>query len=251
LVALAFLLVNMLFALVYVSLGPEALHRDSALVLSSFETAFFFSAQTLTTVGYGAIAPVGTLANAVSTIEVTLGLLGFALVTGLMFARFSRPSGKLVFSDRIIVAPYGSGNSLQFRIANLRSSVMAEVDARILLMTVEPDETGELNRKFVELPLERSNVLFLPLTWTIVHAIDDASPLRGKAQADLERMQAELLILIKGYDDSFSQVVHTRYSYRWDEIQWSARFVPAFRVAPEGHMLLDIAKISETAATQP
>lgn len=247
LVAALFIAVNLIFALVYLGLGPEALHWDRGVGIDAFGTAFFFSAQTLTTVGYGAIYPVGIWAHVISTFEVTLGLLGFAMITGLMFARFSRPSGKLVFSNRMIVAPYATVTSLQFRIANQRSSVMAEVDARILLMTVEPDDSGELKRKFVELTLERSSVLFLALTWTIVHVIDEASPLWSKSHGDLERLQAEVLILIKGYDDSFNQVVHSRYSYRWNEIEWSARFVPAFGVTAEGNMLLDIAKISDIA----
>ena len=156
-------------------------------------------------------------------------------------------ASKLVFSDQMVIAPYGEATSLQFRVANQRSNVIAEVDARMLLMTVEQDARGELKRNFVELTLERKSVLFLALTWNIVHPIDQASPLWGKAREDLERMQAELLILIKGYDDSFSQVVHTRYSYRWDEIEWSARFVPAFGIAPGGYMQLDVGKISEIA----
>lgn len=247
LVAGLFVAVNCVFALIYVALGPAAIHGDRTIGMGAFGMDFFFSAQTLTTVGYGAIYPTGTAAHLISTLEVTLGLLGFALVTGLIFARFSRPAGRLVFSDQVIVAPYGNATSLQFRVANQRSSVMAEVEARMLLMTVEPDETGELKRNFVELTLERKGILFLALTWTIVHLIDEASPLWSRSRADLQRMQAELLILIKGYDDAFNQVVHSRYSYRWNEIEWSARFVPAFGLAPEGHMLLDIGKISETA----
>jgi inward rectifier potassium channel len=248
LLASAFLLVNMLFASVYLALGPGAVHASQAEIgLGTFGGAFFFSAQTLTTVGYGAIYPVGLAAHIISSFEVTMGLLGFALATGLVFARFSRPSSKLVFSDQMVVAPFGEGTSLQFRVANQRSNVIAEVEARMLLMTVEYDARGELKRNFAELSLERKSVLFLALTWNIVHPIDEASPLWGKSREDLERMQAELLILIKGYDDSFSQVVHTRYSYRWDEIEWSARFVPAFGVSPGGHMVLDVGKISEIA----
>lgn len=248
LVAVVFLLLNVIFAVVYLSLGEGAIHAsDKGDGLGTFGQAFFFSAQTLTTVGYGALYPVGIAAHVISSFEVTMGLLGFALATGMVFARFSRPSSKLVFSDQMVVAPYGPLTSLQFRIANQRNNVIAEVDARILLMTVERDERGELKRNFAELTLERKSVLFLALTWNIVHPIDESSPLWGRSREDLQRMQAELLILIKGYDDSFSQVVHTRYSYRWDEIEWSARFLPAFGIAPGGHMQLDVAKISETA----
>ena len=248
LLASAFFLVNLLFASVYLALGPGAIHASqSEIGLGAFGRTVFFSAQTLTTVGYGAMYPVGLAANSISSLEVTMGLLGFAMATGMVFVRFSRPSSKLVFSDQMVVAPYGEFTSLQFRIANQRNNVLAEVEARMLLMTVEQDARGELQRNFAELSLERKSVLFLALTWNIVHPIDESSPLWGKSREDLERMQAELLILIKGYDDSFSQVVHTRYSYRWNEIEWSARFVPAFGIGPGGNMLLDVGKISEIA----
>src|SRR5580698_239375 len=248
LVAVVFLTLNVVFAGIYLSLGPGEIHASSAETgLGTFGEAFFFSAQTLTTVGYGALYPVGLAAHIISSFEVTTGLLGFALATGMVFARFSRPSSKLVFSDQMVVAPYGEVTSVQFRVANQRNNVIAEVEARMLLMTVERDAQGELKRNFAELTLERKSVLFLALTWNIVHPIDKDSPLFGKSCEDLERLQAEFLILIKGYDDSFSQVVHTRYSYRWDEVEWSARFVPAFGIAPGGYMELDVAKISQIA----
>ncbi len=228
--ACTFLLVNMLFASVYLALGPGAIHASQAEIgLGTFGGAFFFSAQTLTTVGYGFHLSGWPQRRAViSSFEVTMGLLGFALATGLVFtAHVSHgPPRSSCSTMKMVVAPFNEGTSLQFRIANQRSAVIAEVEARMLLMTVEQDAQGKLNRNFVELSLERKSVLFLALTWNIVHPIDETSPLWGKSREDLERTQAELLILIKGYDDSFSQVVHTRYSYRWDEIEWSASLCP-------------------------
>jgi inward rectifier potassium channel len=245
---LAYLLVNCLFAGIYLELGRGALHaseRDLGLV--SYAQAFFFSAQTLTTVGYGSLYPFGVAANFVAAIEVAIGLAGFALGTSLMFARFSRPNSRLVFSDGMVVAPYRGITSLQFRIANLRNNVLMDLDADLLLMTVERGADGQLKRNFAALPLERRRVNFLALTWTIVHPIDEHSPLFGKTREDFERLQAELLILIRGYDDAFFQVVHTRYSYRWDEIEWAARFLPAFEVSPGGQLVLDAGKIGLTA----
>jgi inward rectifier potassium channel len=247
-VGFIYVAVNFTFAVLYHMLGSGALHTAEAdLALQPFERAFFFSVQTLTTVGYGSIYPIGFAAHAVSSVEAALGLMSFALATGLLFARFSRPSARLLFSERMVVGPFRDGTSLQFRVANQRSNVLMELDANMMLMTVERGADGQLKRNFVELPLERSHVFFLALTWTLVHPIDESSPLWTKTREDLERMQAEVMILIKGFDDSFSQVVHTRYSYRWDEVEWSARFLPAFDVAAEGYMVLDLEKMSDTA----
>ena len=118
-----------------------------------------------------------------------------------------------------------------------------DVQADLMLMTVELDASGQLKRKFAELKLERRQVYFLALTWTVVHPIDETSPLYGKSAEELAALQAEFLVLIRGFDDSFSQVVHSRYSYRWDDIQWSARFAQAFDVAAEGHLVLDVDKV--------
>ncbi|MCU1339252.1 MAG: Ion transport 2 domain protein, partial [Bryobacterales bacterium] len=231
LVSLAYLVVNIIFAALYTLLGPGSL-RAAERDMGAFSQAFFFSVHTLTTVGYGDLYPLGMAANVVAAVEAAMGLMGFALATGLLFARFSRPNAQLVFSDQMVVAPYRDGNSLQFRIANRRDNVLTDVQADMMLMTVEQDASGQLRRNFAELKLERDKVFFLALTWTVLHPIDESSPLAGKSAVDLERLQAEVLILIRGYDDSFTQVVNSRYSYRWEEIQWFARFEPAFDVAP-------------------
>ena len=247
LVLTSYLIVNTMFAILYWLIGPESVRpSDPSIELGSFARDFFFSVQTLTTVGYGHLFPTGMGANIIASIEAAIGLMGFALATGLLFARFSRPNARLAFSDTMVVAPYQTGAGLQFRIANQRSNVLMEVDAMMMLMTVEQGPNGEMQRKFAELRLERRNIFFLALTWTIVHPIDETSPLWGLTAEDLEREQAEVMILIKGFDDSFRQVVHRRYSYRWDEIQWDAQFAPAFDVSEEGHMVLDIGKVSST-----
>ena len=248
LVALAFLTTNIIFAMIYTGLGTESLRAAADDIgLGLFGKAFFFSVHTLTTVGYGDIYPLGLAANVVASAEAALGLIGFALATGLLFARFSRPNAQLVFSHRMVVAPYRDGHSLQFRMANRRNNVLTDVLVDMMLMTVEQDTEGKLRRNFVELKLERSKIFFLALTWTVVHPIDESSPLIGMKAADLERLQAEILILIRGYDDSFTQVVNTRYSYRWEEVEWSARFAPAFDVSPAGHLVLDLNRISATS----
>ena len=217
-----YLVMNLVFALIYWLVGAQHLTGvQPPTEYGNFVNAFFFSAHTLTTVGYGNMFPQGLAANTVAAVEALFGLMTFALATGLLFGRFSRPAARLGFSQRMIVAPYSEGTSLQFRVANRRSNNLMEVEARVLLMTVEAME-GELRRKYQELTLERKTVLFLPLTWTVVHPIDEASPLYGKTADDLTGVQAEFLILIKGFDDTFYQTLHTRHSYRHDEIVWGA-----------------------------
>jgi len=142
----------------------------------------------------------------------------------------------------VVVAPYKDGTSLQFRIVNQRLNSLMELQARVMLMVVESVE-GELRRNFKILNLERESVIFFPLTWTVVHPIDQESPLFGKTAADLEKLQAELMILIKGFDDTFSQTVHARYSYRFDEFKWGVRFAPAFEVDSEGDIVLDVNRV--------
>lgn len=238
-----FLLINLLFAGVYEALGIEHLQGVEP-EMSAFVNAFFFSIHTLTTVGYGNIYPRGVGANLVAAIEAATGLMVFAIATGLLYGRFSRPTARILFSDHMLVAPYQDGMALEFRITNARSNVLMDLDARVLLMTVDPVD-GQLKRDYVDLPLERRRVYFFPLTWTIVHPIDSSSPLYGKTDTDLARTAAEILILIQGFDDTFSQVVHARYSYRHDEIVWGAKFQPAFHVDPEGDLVLDVERIDD------
>lgn len=241
----AYLLVNLLFASLFMWAGIEHLYGEEVNTgVGPFLSAFFFSVQTLTTVGYGSIYPKGLWTNIIAGIEAMIGLMGFALATGLLYGRFSRPSARIVFSDSMLIAPYQDVTSLQFRIANERSNVLMELEAKVLLMTVEKTG-GEMHRKYADLPLERDNVYFFPLTWTVVHPIGPDSPLYGKTAQDLAALEAEFLILIKGYDDTFSQLVHARNSYRHDEIVWGARFQPAFFVDTGGDLVLELDRVND------
>jgi inward rectifier potassium channel len=242
---LGYTVINTLFAYAYFGLGPGQLAGGNAPTEAGrFFNCFFFSAHTLTTVGYGNIAPATAAANLVAAFEALVGVLGFAVATGLLFGRVSRPSARFGFSDRMVVAPYQEGHGLQFRVVNRRSNSLAELQARCMLMTVENDD-GMPKRKYEMLRLERPEVLFLALTWTVVHPIDRDSPLWGKTAADLERLQAEVLILLKAYDDTFSQTVVARYSYRHDEIAWDRHFAPAFFVDGKGDLVLEVQKVGQ------
>ena len=240
---LSYLAANTVFALVYYLLGPGTLAGgDAPTAWGRFLNAFFFSAHTLSTVGYGSIAPKSTSANLVAAFEAMAGLMGFAVATSLLYGRFSRPSARLGFSESILISPYRDRTGLQFRIVNRRANALMEVEAKVLLMTVE-GAPGNLKRTYHTLTLERSSIHFLALTWTVVHPIDDESPLAGLTASDLARLQAEFLILIKAYDETFSQVVHARYSYRYEEVLWARRFAPAFHVDPLGDLVLDIEQV--------
>jgi inward rectifier potassium channel len=146
----------------------------------------------------------------------------------------------------MLVTPYQDVTSLQFRVVNLRRNSLMELEVRTMLMSVDR-ENGESKRNYKLLRMERDQVLFLPLTWTIVHPIDTESPLWGKSAEDLRAMQAEFLILIKAYDDTFSQTVLARYSYRHDDVVWGKRFAPAFSVDSEGDLVLEVGKVGEMA----
>jgi inward rectifier potassium channel len=247
-VCLSYLIVNTLFAVVYFALNPaQVMGTDSATSMGRFINDFFFSAHTITTVGYGNLAPAGVAANFIAAFEALVGLMGFALATGVLFGRVSKPSAKIGFSGKALIAPYQDRTSLQFRIVNLRSNVLIELSAIVTLMMVE-NVNGKLTRQFKGLPLERDGLYFFPLTWTIVHPIDEASPLFGKTPEELARSQAEVLILIKGFDDTFSQTVNARYSYRYDEIAWGATFNSAFHIDDGGHMVLEIDSLGDFTA---
>jgi len=243
-----FLAINTVFAFLYLLVGFGHLHATDA-KLSPVASAFFFSVHTLTTVGYGDIYPTGFAANLLSALEAATGLMLFAIATGLMYGRFSRPSARIVFSKSMLITPYQDGNSLQFRIANGRRNTLIEIEAKMLFMTVQTRDGGQ-KRDYYDLPLERPKVYFLPLTWTIVHPIDAESPLYGKTAEDLAKLEAEFMILIKAFDNTFSQTVNARYSYTKDEIVWGAKFTPVFRADENGDLVLDVDRIDEMRMLQ-
>ncbi len=226
-VVAGYVALNALFAAAYVAAGPGALVRTAEAAHGRFLTAFFFSVQTFSTIGYGGIRPSGLLANAIVTLEALVGLLVFALATGLLFARFSRPTARIVFSRAALIAPYRGGRAFEFRIANQRSSQIIELQATVLYTRLEA-QRGVAVRKFHALRLERTRVSFFPLSWTIVHPIDADSPLRDASPESLAAEQAEFLILLTGIDETFSQTVHARSSYKPEELVWDARFTDVF-----------------------
>src|SRR5579863_10445100 len=243
-ILLGYVLMNSLFATVYFLLGPGALAGsvDPDLASDRFLQCFFFSSQTLTTVGFGAIAPASRAANIIAAFEALAGLLGFAVATGLMFGRVSRPSARIGFSGKALIAPYQDGTSFQFRVVNRRANTLIEPSATLMLMTVDRSD-GASRRDFKLMKLERPSIMLFPLTWTVVHPIDADSPLFGKTQADLEALQAEFMVLVKAWDETFSQTVHQRFSYRYSELVWGGKFTPAFGVDEKGDLQVHVDKV--------
>jgi len=235
---LGYLLTNLMFAGVYLAVGMEHFIRPGGSgFVDRLLDAFFFSAQTLTTVGYGHISPQSHLASAVAALESLLGLLSFALATGLLYGRFSRPHAQIRFSRHGLVAPYRGGSGFMFRFVNKRSNQLIEVEATVVLSRLDP-ETG--TRRFHTLALERSRINLFPANWTVVHPIDDASPLAGMDDAALRKINAEFIVLVKAFDDTFSQTIYQRTSYTAEEVLWGPPFAPMTRPAADGALELDI-----------
>ncbi len=244
---LAYVGINLIFAGVYELVGIEHLAGIVARTnLEKFLEAFFFSTQTFTTVGYGRINPMGFTVNIVAALESLTGLLFFALVTGLLYGRFSRPNAKFIYSKNALIAPYhnsASQTALMFRFANARKNQLIEVEVQIVLAYDKTQENGETKRSFVLLPLEISKINFLTMSWTVVHPINEDSLLYQKNEADLAHLNPEFLILIKGIDDTYSQAVYDRTSYTDHELVWNAKYVPIIGKNAKQKSTIDLGKI--------
>ncbi|MFL5608059.1 MAG: ion channel [Gemmatimonadaceae bacterium] len=241
-VGAAYLAVNALFAWAFVLCGRGALAGQPEGQLGGrFLRAFFFSVDTFATIGYGNVYPVGRLANVLVTIESLIGLLFVALLTGLVFARFARPTAALMFSDVAVIAPYQGITAFEFRIANARSNQLMELEAKVLYSRLDG-----MTRRYDQLKLERTKVVFFPLSWTIVHPIDESSPLWGVTHAELVEHDAEFDILMGGIDETFSQMVHARSSYKPAEIVFGSRFANIYNpVGPDGTISIDVSRLSD------
>jgi len=234
LIFLSFIFVNLIFAIIYFLIGVENL---SGMVtntpLEKFGEAYFFSAQTFTTVGYGRVNPTGFLASAISSFEALVGLLSFALVTGLLYGRFSRPKAYLKFSDNALIAPFRDGVALMLRVAPYKNTSLTDAEAKLTLgMMVE--ENGKMTNKFFPLELELEKINALTLSWTLVHPITENSPFYKFTQEDFANTIGEILVFVKAFDDMFSNTVVTRSSYTFKEIVFGAKFIPMYNRSADG-----------------
>ena len=238
-----YLTVILVFGAGYMAVGVEQLQGAELHGLwPRWRSALGFSMQTLTTVGYGHLAPMGNGAWLLATLESMLGVLGLGLFSAITYARIARPTARLLFSERALIAPFREGWSLQFRVANRRDTLLMDVEARVLLVLADKDGQGE-RLNYYQLPLQLDRITFLPLTWTVVHPVDGDSPLSGLSARELQERRAELIVIVKGLDESYGQMVQTRRSYRWDEVHWGGRFERAFEPAGDGGMRLDLERV--------
>ncbi|HEX9163881.1 MAG TPA: ion channel [Thermoanaerobaculia bacterium] len=244
-VAVLYIGANAVFGVLYVACGAHALTGFGGEPMPlRFATAFFFSVHTLATIGYGSISPANFAANIVVTIESLVGLLGFATIGGIGFARFARPTARILFSRNAIIAPYRDSTALMFRIVNQRSSQIVNLEATVMLSRRKSGGTAD--REFIPLSLERPSVVFFPLAWTIVHPIDEKSPFYREAETEFRSCEAEVLVMLNGFDETFSQIVHTRSSYKGNEIVWGAKFRSMFNPPREdGVISANIRRLSE------
>jgi inward rectifier potassium channel len=237
---------NLLFAAIYFTVGVEHLAgADDIDTLSGrLLEAFFFSSQTLTTVGYGRVAPTGFITNCIASFESLMGIVSFAVVTGLIYGRFSRPRAYFLFSKNILVAPFKEGRGLMVRTATYKNNHLTDVEAQLTLAVHEIENEKKVTR-FYPLKLEYAKVNSLALSWTIVHPIDEESPLYLYLEEDFVKSKMEVIVSLKGFDDNFSNTVQQRTSYTYQQVVYGAKFVPMFERDRSGeYTLLELDKIN-------
>lgn len=243
---LMYILINLVFACIYYLIGVEHLTGiNKSNPTDEFIDVFFFSSQTFTTVGYGRIAPVGFMASLVATFEAFLGLLTFAIATGLFYGRFSRPRAYLKFSDIAVIAPFQDVTALMFRLAPYKNNALTDADVT-LSTAIEINEDGTTKSNFYRLETHLSKINTLSLNWTIVHKIDENSPFAGFSADDFKNTNIEIIVHVRAFDEVFSNTVVQRASYVSREIIYGAKFSPMYYPDEEkDSTVLDLDKINE------
>jgi inward rectifier potassium channel len=242
----AYIAFNLIFAALYV-LQPRDIANAAP---GSFTDAFFFSVQTMATIGYGDMHPATVYANLLVTIEVLLGMTGLALATGLVFARFSRPTARVMFSNVAVVTNHEGVPSLMFRAANRRRNQLLEAQVTVMLMRDEVNSEGVEMRRFHNMAVARAHNPMFALSWTVIHPIDEASPLYGQSEEDLLSAHTQIIVSISGLDETFSQTIHARHTYNAAEIRWSHRFADILTRAADGHRRIDYRRFHDTVEVE-
>ena len=242
--SLGYVAMNLLFATLYWMAGPDALVGAAQSPLERFEDCIFFSVQTLATIGYGRLVPNSRAANVLVALEALVGLLGFAILSALLFARFTRPTAKISFSRNALISPYRDGWALMFRLANLRNHDLTDVHAVVSFAHWAVDATGARRRRFDQLALERDSISFMPLHWVIVHPIGPNSPLRAFTEPSLAETEPEIICLVSADDETFAQKVHAKTSYDKTDLVWGARFREMY-LPDEDRVTIDLNRLHD------
>ena len=237
-----FLFINLIFAALYI-LDPEGLSHVRP---GSFADAYFFSVQTFTTLGYGQIAPVSFYANAIVVFEAFAGVLNIALASGLVFARVSRPRARVLFSRPALITLHEGRPTLMFRVANQRGNQIMEAEISINLARQHVTREGTTMRQFEELSLVRRSTPLFALSWTVMHVVNEQSPLHGANRESLMADQAELVVLLSGTDETYGEKIYARHSYIPHDIHWDKRFVDIISLGPRGRRVIDLARFHDT-----
>lgn len=245
LIVLAYTFLNVIFGLIYVAIGIEQITKPIGSFWEDFLNGFFFSAQTLTTVGYGGIAPKGISANFIAAFEAMIGLLSFSFITGMLYGRFSKPKANIKFSKNLILRDFKDHQAVMFRLMNSRKTVMIEPEISVTLSISEKNKNNEFKRNFYQLKLERNKIMYLPTIWTIVHEVDENSPLFKYSKQEIKNLDAHLYILVNYHEESFSQKVYQIYSYDFEDLITDVKYISASNFDVEGHTVLDHDKLSD------
>jgi inward rectifier potassium channel len=244
---IGFVVINLVFGSVYYFCGADFLLINPALSESDrLLECFYFSCQTLTAVGYGHLAPTSNLVSTIASFQAFFGLMSFAVITGLLYARFSKPRAYLKFSKQAIIRPFREGKALMFRLATYKNNDLTDVTCKVVAAFAQT-KNGITTNRFIPLDLEIDTIQELVLNWTVVHVIDEKSPFYEMTKEDIDAAKVEIIILVKGYDEYFATNVQERTSYIWEEFCYNVRFVKMFhRSENNKKTILDIDKLSKT-----
>lgn len=246
-----YLLMNLFFGTAYFLAGPNALEGiGTSTGLTRWEECFFFSVQTLATIGYGKVSPVSIWAHLLVTVEALMGLMGLAVMTGIVYSRFSRPTARVRFSDRALLTRIAGKPCLTFRMANARFNQIVEARVRVVLSRTEITPDGHTFRELYDLKLERDRSPLFAMTWTVIHWIDDSSPLYHATRDFIVNADSEVIVALTGTDETFSQTIHARFSYGPEDIAWNLEFEDVLSFSPEGRIHVALECLSATRVSE-
>ncbi|MCD2423713.1 ion channel [Niabella pedocola] len=238
--------INLLFAIIYYLFCiPHLQGLVRGTPIETFEEAYFFSSQTLTTVGYGRISPIGFITNTIASIEALVGILTLAIITGLLYGRFVKPRAYIRFSKHAVIAPFREGKAIMFRLAPIKNAILSEVSMQVTVSMLV-NENGKDSYRYFSLPLQFNTINTLHISWTVVHPINEESPVYNMTMAELEQADFEMMVYLKAFDEDFANTVIARTSYTYSELVNGAKFVPVYYESAEGKgTIVELSKLHE------